>query len=310
MKPAGSIVFFTTASGAGYGMLFWLGMLSTTGLLPATMLYGLIVLAIAMALFTAGLLASTAHLGHPERAWRALSQWRSSWLSREGIAAVLTYIPALLLAVALVVDGKPMPGPALFAAAGSAVTVYCTAMIYASLKPIRQWNHRLVPVFYLVAAGFSGALCLAAITAFFDPLAAARLGMVALALAAAGGAVKLAYWKAIDGSVSASTPESATGLGGIGKVRSFESPHSDENYLLKEMGFRIARKHAAKLRAYAAVLAFALPAAMLVGVLAGVAPVAVLVVAALCGLVGMVLERWLFFAEATHTVVLFYGRQA
>ncbi len=310
MKPAGSIVFFTTASGAGYGMLFWLGVLGALGILPETIGFGLIALGLATALFTAGLLSSTAHLGHPERAWRALSQWRSSWLSREGVAALLTYVPVLLLGLLWLLGGRPTTLLGLLGAIGAAITVYCTAMIYASLKPIRQWSHGLVPAFYLIAAGFSGALCLAAVTAFFDVTAAGRLAVLALALGAGGIAVKLAYWQAIDGSVSASTPESATGLGSIGKVRSFEAPHTEENYLLKEMGFRIARKHAAKLRVYAALLGFGVPLAMLVGVAAGAVPVAVLILAAACGLLGMLLERWLFFAEATHTVVLFYGRQA
>ena len=38
---------------------------------------------IAYALASGGLIASTFHLGHPERAIKAFTQWRSSWLSRE-----------------------------------------------------------------------------------------------------------------------------------------------------------------------------------------------------------------------------------
>ncbi len=310
MKPAGSIVFFTTASGAGYGMLFWLGLLSASGALPAALWYGLTAIAIAAVLITAGLLSSTAHLGNPQRAWRALSQWRSSWLSREGVAAVLTYIPAAALAASWLIDPRPAGLPALLAAVLAIITVYCTAMIYASLKPIRQWNNAWVAPFYLLAALFSGAICLAAITGFANPAAAATLATIALLSGLAAAAVKLLYWRHIDTTTGASTVASATGLGHLGTVRSFEAPHSEENYLLKEMGFRIARKHAAKLRAYALLIAFAAPLAILVAVLAGAVPVTVLPVAALCALAGMLLERWLFFAEATHTVVLFYGRQA
>ncbi len=310
MKPAGSIVFFTTASGAGYGMLFWLGLLSTTHTLPTALWYGLTALIIAGALVTAGLLSSTAHLGNPQRAWRALSQWRSSWLSREGIAALLTYIPACLLALSWLIDPHPAPLTALLAAALAIATVYCTAMIYASLKPIRQWNNTWVAPFYLLAALFTGAICLAAITGFANPAAAATLSEFAMLTGLAAALVKLLYWRHIDTTTSASTVASATGLGHLGTVRSFEAPHSEENYLLKEMGFRIARKHAAKLRAYALLFAFAFPIAILFGVVAGVVPVTLILIAALCALLGMALERWLFFAEATHTVVLFYGRQA
>ena len=309
MKPSGSIVFFTTASGAGYGMLFWLGLMSAVGLLPGAVWYGLTALVIAGGLVTAGLLSSTAHLGNPQRAWRALSQWRSSWLSREGVVALLTYVPAGLFALSWLVDPQPARLPGVVASVLAMVTVCCTAMIYASLKPIRQWHNAWVAPFYLLAALFSGAICLAAVTGFANPVAAAVLAVIAVLSGAAASVVKLLYWRHIDTTTGASTVASATGLGHLGKVRSFEAPHSEENYLLKEMGFRIARKHAARLRAYALLAAFAIPLAILLGVVAGFLPVTLIVVAAGSALLGLLLERWLFFAEATHTVVLYYGRE-
>ena len=106
MKPAPSIIFFTVASGAGYGLLFWLGVLKPLGLLPASSLFGATAAIIALALITAGLCSSLLHLGRPERAWRALSQWRSSWLSREGVAAVITFLPATVFMIALAHDEK------------------------------------------------------------------------------------------------------------------------------------------------------------------------------------------------------------
>ena len=97
MHPALSIIFFTTASGAGYGLLVLLGLGGAFGWLPAERGFGLVGMGLSLGLITAGLLSSTFHLGHPERAWRALSQWRSSWLSREGVMAIATYAPAGLL---------------------------------------------------------------------------------------------------------------------------------------------------------------------------------------------------------------------
>ncbi len=94
MHPAYSIILFTTASGIGYGMLAILGVLFALDLVPTTRDFIGTVLVLALALVGAGLLSSTAHLGRPERAWRALTQWRSSWLSREGILALLTFVPA------------------------------------------------------------------------------------------------------------------------------------------------------------------------------------------------------------------------
>ncbi|TIT81452.1 MAG: dimethyl sulfoxide reductase anchor subunit, partial [Mesorhizobium sp.] len=95
-----------------------------------------------------------------------------------------------------------------------------------------------------------------------------------------------------------------------GTVRSIEWPHTEENYLLKEMGFRIARKHGAKLRRISQVLAFASPALLLAVVFFLPWPLGAVasVLAALLQFAGMLVERWLFFAEAEHTVMLYYGR--
>jgi hypothetical protein len=97
MNPAYSVILFTTASGAGYGLLALLGFVGFNHGPASSFIFGLVAIVIALGLITIGLLSSTFHLGHPERAWRAFSQWRSSWLSREGVAAVVTYGPAVLL---------------------------------------------------------------------------------------------------------------------------------------------------------------------------------------------------------------------
>lgn len=308
VNPAPSIIFFTTASGAGYGLLFWLGLLRPLGLVPDGMGFGLTALALALALITAGLLASTSHLGRPERAWRAVSQWRSSWLSREGVAALATYVPATVFGAALLLELPALAAvTGLLAAAGAVATVYCTAMIYACLKPIRQWRHPLVTPGYLALASFSGAVLLATLAAFTGP------GFVApavLALCGAAGAfvLKRAYWRAIDTTPPTSTIETATGLGAIGRVRPLDPPHTQSNYLLREMGFRVARKHAHRLRQVVLAGGFALPALLSLLALAagGVPAMALLTLAAVLALGGLLVERWLMFAEATHTVTLYY----
>ena len=313
MKPALSVIFFTTASGAGYGMLFWLGILDAFGLMPRAMWFGPIGIAIAMALASAGLMASTFHLGRPERAWRAISQRRTSWLSREGIVALLAYIPAAGFFAAWLAVGAGAPltrAFGLLAALAGVATVVCTAMIYGSLKPIRQWHNRFIIPNYLLLGAFSGAACLAALAVFWQPGPARIAAVFAVVAGVAGAAGKLAYWRFIDGTRGVSTVESATGLGGLGPVRMLESPNSEENYLLREMGFRIGRKHAGNLRVIALALGFALPVLLLIvgAALAEGSGLVLLPVAALCALLGLYVERWLFFAQATHTVTLYYGR--
>src|SRR5690349_11711393 len=99
MHPSFSIVFFTTASGAGFGLLFLLGLGVPLGLLPIDPWFGVASLATAFVVAAGGLVSSAFHLGRPERAWRAFSQWRSSWLSREGVLSVVTLITAAVFAV-------------------------------------------------------------------------------------------------------------------------------------------------------------------------------------------------------------------
>ena len=106
MHPAYSVIFFTTATGAGYGLLGLLGLLSVLGMAPADFWFGIVGFGLAFGLIASGLLSSTGHLGHPERAWRAFSQWRSSWLSREGVVAVVTFVPAGLFAIGWVILGR------------------------------------------------------------------------------------------------------------------------------------------------------------------------------------------------------------
>jgi DMSO reductase anchor subunit len=308
VHPSFSVIFFTASSGAGYGLLALLGVLAPLGIVPQDPLFAIVALGLALGAITAGLVSSTFHLGHPERAMRAFSQWRSSWLSREGVASVATYIPAGLFASAWVFFGGVSAVLGALVALGAIVTVVCTAMIYRSLKPIQRWHNSWVMPNYLALALMTGALWLAWLLRLFGAGVASVdwLAILAIVLAAA---LKLGYWRFIDNTSSASTAESATGLGALGKVRLFEAPHTSENYLLKEMGFQIARKHAAKLRRIAFLLAFALPFLLSLAPLLAAgwpATLAALIAAPLATL-GVLVERWLFFAEAKHAVTLYYG---
>ncbi|HKX08164.1 MAG TPA: DmsC/YnfH family molybdoenzyme membrane anchor subunit [Stellaceae bacterium] len=313
MHPAFSVIVFTTMSGAGYGLLAWLGTWAMMGGLPVNRGLAAVSLALSLGAITIGLLSSTVHLGHPERAWRAFSQWRSSWLSREGVASVATYAPALLFALGWLVIGSTSGIWALFgaiAAVSAIATVVCTAFIYVSLKPIQRWNNGWVLPNYLALAAMTGALWLIATTSLFG-LFDRGLALGALLAIVFAALLKLGYWRFIDRTASPSDAGTATGLGGLGRVRLFEAPHTSENYLMKEMGFRIARKHAAKLRMIALVTAFVLPllltlAALLVPPSLG--PLCAIAAAVLATL-GVLVERWLFFAEAKHTVTLYYGAE-
>src|SRR5215831_19490731 len=163
MHPAYSIIVFTTASGAGLGLLFWLALWGLLRALPLERWGSLCGFGLALALIAAGLLASAAHLGRPERAWRALSQWRTSWLSREGVMMAATFAVGSLLGLGLLVGERMGRLTALTAASTMLCcldTLYTTGMIYASLRTIRQWHQPLTTPIYIVLGLSSGVLLL------------------------------------------------------------------------------------------------------------------------------------------------------
>jgi DMSO reductase anchor subunit len=309
VKPAASVLLLTTLTGFAYGLLTWLGLYVAAGAPSAARPLVLIGVGLRVILATLGLIASTLHLGRKARAWRAFSQWRSSWLSREGLAALLAYPIALGFAWA----EYRAPGSAaarslgVVAALASLGTVYCTAMIYASLKPIRQWHNRHTAPDYLIYALYSGATLFALLRTLAVGTAALAAGLAALTALAALIA-KLAYWRHVDAQRPLATLASAIGLPEDTAARSLDAPHFTENFILREMGFQIARRHAATLRRIALVVGFALPLTFSLLASLGTFPLASSTLAVACAALGLLTERWLFFAQATHVSSLYYGR--
>jgi DMSO reductase anchor subunit len=189
------------------------------------------------------------------------------------------------------------------------LTLVTTGMIYASLATIRQWRQPLTTPVYVVLGLASGAVLLDLLLALFG-LARPWSGWPAIAGLAASAALKWAYWLRIDGEAREHTIEGATGLGRLGKVRVLEQPHTEPNYIMREMGYRVARKHALTLRRLALVLGFGLPILLLLLSQARGLAVPGALLAALSMAVGLLMERWLFFAEAEHVSMLYYGTDA
>lgn len=315
MHPAFSVIFFTTLSGAGYGLWIWLGLRLALGARPVEWqgLGWAAVLLVGFVLTSVGLLSSLAHLGKPTRAWRAFSQWRTSWLSREGVAAVATMLPALALIWVLWSSGARIAEPTLrvlgvVLTLCSLATVICTAMIYASLKPIPAWRHRLVLPGYVLFALLTGGLLYAATAtlAVSPAVVSNMLAPLLLALAIGLLLLKRRYWRDVDAPLPF-TRGDAVGLPRR-DVSVFERPHTQASYITREMVHVLARKHSRRLRAIAALLFAVLPALLTLPpwllVHADAAPW--YAAAAASALLGAAVERWLFFAEAKHLVSLYY----
>lgn len=290
MHPAPSVIIFTTFSGLGFGMLFWLGI----GMPAPTGWIAFVFFAIAYAMAVGGLISSTFHLGHPERAMKAFKQWRSSWLSREGVAAVVTLVTMALYGAGLVFFGAEWSVLGWIGALGALATVFTTSMIYTQLKTVPRWNHWTTPLLFLTLSLGGGALMTGNVT-------------IALILLIVAALAQIYAWANGDGLLAASgtTMETATGLGHIGKVRAFEPPHTGTNYLLREFVHVVGRKHAMQLRIIALVLGFAVPVVLLA---LGVTHITALL-AVISHIAGILALRWLFFAQAEHVVGLYYGKR-
>ncbi len=290
MHPAPSVIIFTTFSGLGFGLLMFLGL----GIPAVTGWVAFAFFVIAYLCAVGGLISSTFHLGHPERALKAFTQWRTSWLSREGWCAVAALNVMAVYGAGLVFFGERWTALGWIGAFLSLATVFTTSMIYGQLKTVPRWNMPLTPAKFISLSLAGGALL---------------AGQVALAsvLIAIAGVIVVLTWIVGDQKfgASGSTLASATGLGTRGAVRAFEPPHTGTNYLLKEFVHVVGRKHASKLRLIGLILMVALPIMLLLLPFSHM----LALVAVICHVAGVLVIRWLFFAEAEHVVGLYYGKR-
>jgi sulfite dehydrogenase (quinone) subunit SoeC len=317
VRPALSVVLFTVLAGAGLGMLVVVAFMDVASIVlgqagaaarPRAAVVGL-------ALLVAGLLSSTLHLGNPRNAWRSLSRVRTSWLSREA-AVALMLLPVATLWIALL-QFDAMRGTrallALITIVLAWATLYCTAMIYASLKPIRQWHTPRVPLGYALIAHFSGAvLVLATLRAYGEaPPALAVIG----ALLLVGTVVaKVDYYRYIGSDRGRLTIEDAIGVAhGVGprvaaptmmRARLLDVGHSRGTFLTHEFVYTLTRLQRVALRLLFWCAGIAAPALWLAF---GIDHWHGAALVALACLGGIIAERWLFFAEARHTVRLYHG---
>ena len=290
MHPSPSVIIFTALSGLGFGLLVFLGlkMPDVSGVLA------FIFFVIGFGLAVGGLISSTFHLGRPERSLKAFKQWRSSWLSREAIAAVFTLSVMAVYAIGRIFFDYDIRILGVAGAIMSIVTVFTTSMIYAQLKSIPRWNTKLTPAYFLSLSLAGGALLAGQIK-------------FCLLLLLISGIIQLLVWIKGDRALalSGTTIESGTGLGTIGRVRAFEPPHTGTNYLLKEFVHIVGRKHSTKLRVIAFILMIGTPI-LLLSLSFSYFLAALSVISHIAGLF---ISRWLFFAEAEHVVGLYYGKR-
>jgi DMSO reductase anchor subunit len=318
MNPAFSVIFLTTLIGVGQGFFLALyagELLALIGVaaVPDGRSFYVLGSAISLLFLGAGLFASFFHLGHPERAWRAVAMWRTSWLSRECIA-----LPTFVLAVALYGTvhylGWPATDSAMLRAASTIIggvgaalclTLFvCTGMIYACIRFLQEWASSLTIVNYILLGCASGFTLAAGFAFAAAPALADVYGIAAIVLTLAALLTRSASLYRNARLKPKSTPQTATGIrhprivqkaqGAMGG--SFNTRHFFHG------------KSAAFFRSIKwifLVLVFPVPVLMLGGGLA-TASMSLLIAAFVIQYAGLIAERWFFFAQANHPQNLYY----
>lgn len=311
MHPAFSVIFFTVSSGAGFGLfalLYFADVLKLGGGLSGEQIAA--TGAIAFFFIIGGLLSSVLHLANPKNAWRAFSRFRTSWLSREGVFSVAFFPVAFAYLVLSWFSPANLEGLRLVLGLTATllawVTVFSTGMIYGCLKTIRQWNTPLVPANYLALGNFSGALMLLAVAAWaglslqpFAYLAGSMLIIAAL--------LKAIYYFWIAEPGAGPSIQTATGFTRA-QVRLLDAGHTHGTFLTQEFGFQLAREYALALKFFVFAIGFIVPLGLLI-MTSGKPSLTLSALIVGLALVGLVAERWLFFAEARHVVNFYHGSQ-
>jgi DMSO reductase anchor subunit len=298
VRPAWSVILFTTLSGAGQGLflaLFAATALGAPGGEPAVpRAFVAVLVLVSLALVGAGLVASIFHLGHPERGWRAAAMWRTSWLSREVIALPLFMALTALFGALHWLGMSQAAFAAGVLASGACLALYiCTGMIYACLPFLQEWRTPLTPINFIALGCASGLSAAAALAAWLDPaLAAGALGYLGR-LASLSRNARLRPKSTLASAIGVKHP----------KIRQIAQGAMGGSFNTREFFHGRTRQVVRAVRWSFLALVFPVPALLQV---LGPQSAALLGAAFLAQYAGLVAERWYFFADAKHPQNLYY----
>ena len=289
MHPAPSIILFTVLSGFGFGLISIIGLLQ---FLSVINMFDLIIYSIIGVIFaTVGLVSSFFHLANKKNAIKSLSQWQTSWLSREAIASIFCLLIVFGNIIWAVYQNNYVSEVGVVLFFLSLFTIFTTSMIYAQLKTVPSWNNALTPAIFVCAALTGGAILLT--------------DYASLVLLLVFGTLQISFWYIADRGFQDKETSVGTALGynKNEEIRPFDVAHTNRNYLLNEMVYKVARKHSVKIRYISFFMAFVFPMSLIL-----IFPnnFSVSVSAITIHLIGIYFSRWLFFAEAKHSVSFYY----
>ena len=320
MKPAFSVVFLTTLIGAGQGFFlayYSAELLSLLSILSAQSIQGAERAGqLSLVLLVAGLVASFFHLGHPERAWRAATMWKTSWLSREVISLPLAMGSIFLYTLLKMVDnqtvayvlanGNPVKLDIVvgYAATFAVLVLFlCTSMIYTTLKFLRQWHSPLTVLNFFLMGTASGFTLASAMSTHYDPELFGYFSGFAITLTIAALTSRVASLIRNKNLRKPSTLQSAIGIhhptirqmaqgamGGSFNTRAFIHSYGAAVVKLARRFFLLA--------------AFVVPVVLLV--ISNESALLICALAFVIQYLGLLVERWYFFIEADHPQNVYY----
>jgi len=290
MHPAPSIILFTVLSGFGFGLISIIGLLQFFNQISVVNI--IIFSLIGLFFSTVGLISSFFHLANKKNAIKSMSQWQTSWLSREAISSTFCLSIVVGNIGWVFVQNLYINEVGIVLFLLSLFTIFTTSMIYAQLKTVPSWNNILTPALFIFAALAGGSILL--------------MDYASLVLLLIFGVLQVLFWYIADQSFIYKETSVGTALGFSKNedIRAFDVAHTNRNYLLNEMVYRVARKHAIKIRYISFFAAFVFPMSLTL-IFPGNFSVSVLIIAS--HLVGIYFSRWLFFAEAKHSVGFYYN---
>jgi len=317
MQPAFSVIFLTTLLGAGQGLflaLYAVELLTRLGwLAPVEPRFFVIGAVLVLLMLVLGLVASTFHLGRPERGWRAAARWRTSWLSREVIVLPLVMTAVFAYGAAHATGWTPAAGPAwtaptvLIGAAAALLVLalfVCTGMIYACVKFLQEWATPLTVLNYFLLGLASGTTLAAAYAALAAPALAAPFGQAALLLTVVALISRAASLLRNGRLRPVSTLQTAIGIKHP-RIVQISQGFMGGSFNTREFFHGRSRQLLRSVKWVFLLLAFAVPAVLLAIGLLGALPAA-FAAAFVCQYVGLLAERWFFFAQANHPQNLYY----
>ena len=309
MRPQFSIIFFTTLVGMAQGLLFFLALLNIEEPFLSAPFLSMLALPVSFIILTLSLVASFFHLGRPERAWRAAMMWRTSWLSREVIA--LPTVMALTVITFFFVHSGMVPVWVWAALLISNLALWiCTAKIYQCIRFIQEWSHPSTLSNFILLGLTSGGLLLELLFIIWNgssvPLGMSLISGTNFILLFLALNLKLWIWRRNQKLKPKSNLASATGIKG-NNIRQTSMGFMGGSFNTREFFHHQTDRVISNIRKIVLLMAYIGPMILLAFSMNS-PNIAQIAIALLMHYIGLLAERWMFFAEANHPQNLYYQR--